>query len=250
MQVIPAIDLRGGQVVRLRQGDYGRQRRYSGDGARVGRGWAAQGAARVHLVDLDGAAAGRPVQLGAIARAIAAAGVPCHVGGGIRDLEAARAAQAAGADRVVLATSLLDGGTGTAALVAALGPAVVVASLDVRGGLAVGEAWRVGAAGQPWEAALERLLDLGVRIFAMTAIERDGMLRGPDLELLERARARLVGAQLIAAGGVGGLADLTALAQLGCDAVIVGRALYERRFSLAQALDAAAAGGAITVGAT
>lgn len=240
MQVIPAIDLRGGRVVRLRQGDFDQEQAFGADPAAVALDWVAQGAERLHIVDLDGAVAGRPVQLGEIARVIAVAGVPCQLGGGIRDLDAAMAARGAGADRVVLGTALLGRADAAAALVEALGVTGLVAALDVRNGFAIGEGWRKGAAAQPLGSTIDRLLDVAVRIFAITAIERDGMLDGPDLELLRRARARLVGAHLIASGGVASLSDLAALAQLGCDAAIVGRALYEGHFTLGEAIAAAA----------
>lgn len=241
MQVIPAIDLRGGRVVRLRQGDFQRQRSYGDDPVRVARHWVADGAERLHLVDLDGASAGQPAHRAWLAPIVQAAGVPCQVGGGLRALEAARATLAAGADRVVLGTALLGGESATKPLIDALGADAVVAAIDIRDGHAVGEAWRLDATSVPYEAVLEALLAAGVRRFAITAIDRDGMLGGPDLELLGDARARLSDAYVIAAGGVASLADVAAVAALGCEAAIVGRALYEGRFDLAEAIHTAAA---------
>lgn len=241
MQVIPAIDLRGGRVVRLRQGDFDRQRSYGDDPVRVARHWVADGADRLHLVDLDGASVGQPAHLAWLAPIIAAAGVPCQVGGGLRELAFARATLAAGADRVVLGTALLGGEQAAGPLVRALGAAAVVAAIDVRDGQAVGEAWRSGGPAVPYAAVLEALFTAGIRRFAITAIDRDGMLGGPDLALLADARARLPQAHLIAAGGIATLTDLSALANLGLEAVIVGRALYEGRFGLAEAIRTAAA---------
>jgi phosphoribosylformimino-5-aminoimidazole carboxamide ribotide isomerase len=241
MQVIPAIDLRGGRVVRLRQGDFERQRSYGDDPLRVARHWVGAGAERLHLVDLDGASAGLPAQLGWLGPIIQGAGVPCQVGGGLRDLEAARATLAAGADRVVLGTVLLGGGPAVRTLVEALGSDAFVAAIDIRDGNAMGEAWRQDAPGVPYEAVLERLLAAGVRRFAITAIDRDGMLGGPDFDLLRDARVRLGGAHLIAAGGVTSLADVAALTSMGCEAAIVGRSLYEGRLDLAEAIKLAAA---------
>lgn len=226
--------------MRLRQGDFDRQRSYGDDPVRVARHWVGAGADRLHLVDLDGASAGRPAQLAWLAAIIEGAGVPCQVGGGLRDLEAARATLAAGADRVVLGTMLLGGGPAVRALVEALGPTAVVAAIDIRDGDAVGEAWRLDASAVPYERALEELLAAGVRRFAITAIDRDGMLGGPDLDLLTAVRVRLGEAALIAAGGVASLADLAALADLGCEAAIVGRGLYEGRLDLAEAINIAA----------
>ena len=125
-------------------------------------------------------------------------------------------------------------------LVQALGGAAVVAAIDVRDSLAVGEAWRPDGPAVAYEAVVEALWAAGVRRFAITAVERDGMLGGPDLALLADARTRLPDADLIAAGGVATLADLAALAGLGLEAAIVGRALYEGRFGLAEAIHTAA----------
>ena len=241
MQVIPAIDLRGGRVVRLRQGDFERQRSYGDDAFRAARHWVAAGAERLHLVDLDGASAGQPTQRAWLAPIIEAAGVPCQVGGGLRDVEAARATLALGADRVVMGTVLLGGGPAVRTLVDALGADVIVAAIDIRDGRAMGEAWRPDASAVPYERVLADLLAAGLRRFAITAIDRDGMLGGPDLDLLADARARLGDADLIAAGGVSSLADVAALADLGCQGAIVGRALYEGRLDLAAAIRVAAA---------
>ena len=239
MQVIPAIDLRAGRVVRLRQGDFANQQAYGDDSLQVAQRWVAQGATRLHLVDLDGASAGRPAQLAWLGPILAGAGVPCQVGGGLRELEAARLTLAAGADRVVLGTALLGGADVARSFIRVLGASAVVGAIDVRDGLAVGQAWRPGGPAVPYESALEDLWAGGVRRFAITAIDRDGMLGGPDMALLADVRTRLPKARIIAAGGVASLDDLAALAGLGLEGAIVGRALYEGRFSLPQALRAA-----------
>jgi phosphoribosylformimino-5-aminoimidazole carboxamide ribotide isomerase len=239
MQVIPAIDLRAGRVVRLRQGDFANQQAYGDDSLEVARRWVAQGAERLHLVDLDGASAGQPAQLAWLGPILSGAGVPCQVGGGLRELEAARLTLAAGADRVILGTALLGGADVARPFIRALGASAVIAAIDVRDGLAVGQAWRPGGPTVPYESALEGLWAGGVRRFAITAIDRDGMLDGPDLALLADARRRLPEARILAAGGVASLGDLAALASLGLEGAIVGRALYEGRFSLPDAARAA-----------
>jgi phosphoribosylformimino-5-aminoimidazole carboxamide ribotide isomerase len=239
MQVIPAIDLRAGRVVRLRQGDFAEQQSYADDSLQVAQRWVAQGAERLHLVDLDGASAGQPAQLAWLVPIISGAGVPSQVGGGLRDLEAARLTLAAGADRVVLGTALLGGADAARPFIRALGASAVIAAIDVRDGLAVGQAWRPGGPTVPYESALEGLWAGGVRRFAITAIDRDGMLDGPDLALLADARRRLPEARILAAGGVASLGDLAALASLGLEGAILGRALYEGRFSLPDAARAA-----------
>jgi phosphoribosylformimino-5-aminoimidazole carboxamide ribotide isomerase len=239
MQVIPAIDLRAGRVVRLRQGDFANQQAYGDDSLEVARRWVAQGAERLHLVDLDGASAGQPAQLAWLGPILSGAGVPCQVGGGLRELEAARLTLAAGADRVILGTALLGGADVARPFIRALGASAVIAAIDVRDGLAVGQAWRPGGPTVPYESALEGLWAGGVRRFAITAIDRDGMLDGPDLALLADARRRLPEARILAAGGVASLGDLAALASLGLEGAILGRALYEGRFSLPDAARAA-----------
>lgn len=239
MDLIPAIDLRGGRVVRLVEGDFDRETRYDTDPLAAVRRWVAQGAPRLHVVDLDGARAGRPVQAGLIGRVVteaSASGVPCQVAGGLRDPAAAASALSAGADRVVLGTALLNDPDLAARLVAAHGASRIVAALDVRDGQAVGEGWRAGAGSRPLQDAVVSLLESGVRLLALTAIDRDGRLEGPDLALYAAVRAVANDALLIASGGVTTIDDLRRLRDLGCNGVILGRALYDGRLDLREAL--------------
>lgn len=240
MELIPAIDLRGGRIVRLVAGDFTRETTYGDDPLRVARRWVGEGATRLHIVDLDGAREGRPVQADLVARVVAGAGVPCQVAGGLRDAAAVQAALAAGADRVVLGTALLRDPGLASRLVAGHGVERIVAGLDVRAGSVVGEAWRQGAAGRPALEVLGDLIAAGLRILAVTAIERDGLLGGPDLDLYRRFRSAAPEATLIASGGVTTIDDLHRLADAGCDGAILGRALYEGRLDLATALAATA----------
>lgn len=240
MELIPAIDLRGGRVVRLRQGDFARETSYGDDALQIARRWVGEGATRLHIVDLDGAREGRPVQAALVARLVAGAGVPCQVAGGLRDAAAVEAALAAGADRVVLGTALLRDPVFASRLVAGHGVERIVAGLDVRAGSFVGEAWRQGAPGRPALEALGDLVAAGLRILAITAIERDGLLGGPDLDLYRSSRAAAPEATLIASGGVTTIDDLRRLTDAGCDGAILGRALYEGRLDLAKALEATA----------
>lgn len=234
--VIPAVDLRAGRCVRLVQGDPARERVYSDDPVAVARTWAQRGAPWLHVVDLDGAFAGRPVHrdlIEAIARAVL---VPVQAGGGVRTLEDVERLLAAGVARVVL---------GTAAL--ALAPAVagrfgerVVAALDVRGGRTMVDGWRA-AGDDPLDLA-RRLVDAGIRRFIYTAVSRDGTLTGPDVEAVG-AFCRTVQVPVLAAGGVGRPADLAALAEAGAAGAIVGRALYEGRVDLMAVGTGTATGG-------
>jgi len=231
MQVIPAVDILEGRVVRLLHGDYRRVTRYSDDPVEVAGRWMEQGADLVHVVDLTGAKTGDPDPR--IWREMSEAGTPFQVGGGIRTADAARAALAAGARRVVM---------GTAAVwnPAALGEVGeverVVAALDVRAGRARGAGWLDEGRSVP--QALRGLREAGVVRLLVTGIERDGAMKGPDLDLLAQV-GKLSDMAVIASGGVGSLSDLQAVAALGCEAVIVGRALYEGRFTLGEAISAA-----------
>ncbi len=188
----PSIDLLGGRVVRLVHGDPTRATVYADDPAAAATRWAREGADLLHVVDLDGAIAGRTAQSGPIASVIAAAvreGIPCQVAGGLRNAEAVQRALALGADRVVLGTALLADPDLARSLVQGYGASRIVAALDVRDGMAVGEGWRDGAPGTPLEAAVSMLVGAGITTLAVTSIARDGTMDGPDLALLRRVRA-------------------------------------------------------------
>jgi len=238
-ELLPAIDLRGGQVVRLRQGDFGRETAYSHDPVAVARAFADAGARWIHVVDLDGARAGEPVQADIIARIVAAVGdrVSCQVAGGLRTRESVAAALAAGAARMVVGTAALRDPSFAGTLVREHGAARIVVALDVRDELAVGEGWRDGADGIDPTLALVRLADLGVGIFVATAIDRDGLLEGPDLALLRRL-VELDRGRVIASGGVSSIDDIRAARSIGCSGSIVGRAIYERRLDLRATIEA------------
>ena len=248
-EVIPAIDIRGGLVVRLSQGDFARETVYSDDPVAVAQAFAAQGAPRLHVVDLDGAREGRPSQASLVRSVVEAVSIPVQVAGGMRDSASVERALGFGADRVVLGSALLAR-PGFAREVASRYGDRLVAALDVRDGLAVGGALRTGGSGVPVLEAAEKLAAAGVGIFAVTAVARDGGLGGPDLVLLERVLAVLLGgrgrvqgapidARVIASGGVSSPADIGAVRALGCAGAILGRALYEGRLSLRDAIAAA-----------
>jgi phosphoribosylformimino-5-aminoimidazole carboxamide ribotide isomerase len=231
----PAIDIMGGKAVRLTRGDFARSKIYDEDPLSAARGWVEQGARALHVVDLDGARVGEPVNLEHLRTIAAQAQVPVQYGGGLRSIEAVEAALAAGAHRAVLGTAALTDGS---LLERALErwPERIVVSVDVRGGRVATAGW-VQTMQSGGEDVLRALSARGVPDLVYTSVDRDGMLGGPDLEEV-RAAARAVGeGSLIYSGGIGALADLEALATLGEPAlagVIVGKALYERRFTLAQ----------------
>ncbi len=232
-ELLPAIDLRGGRVVRLRQGDFGRETSYGDDPPAVARGFAEAGADWLHVVDLDGARAGEPRQLERTADIVAEVYGRMHVeiGGGLRTAQAVAGALGTGAARAVVGTAALRDPAFAGSLVARHGTDRIVVSIDVREGMALGEGWRTGAHGLPAAEAITMLADAGVDTFEVTAIERDGLLEGPDLELL-RSLVALGRGRIIASGGVSSIADVIAVQAAGCSGAIIGRALYEGRIDL------------------
>lgn len=243
--IYPAIDLRAGRVVRLRQGDFEREDVYSADPAGVAVAFAAAGAAWIHVVDLDGAFHGERRQSDTIAAIVAAlerngSETRLQVAGGIRSQGAVDAVLAAGAQRVVIGTAALSDPGFVAAAVGRHGTDRIAIALDVRDGIAVGQGWVAGARGVPVNEAVDRLTAVGVTTFAVTAIERDGLLGGPDLALLERT-TRSTKAAIIASGGIASLDDLRAVRRSGCIGAIVGRALYDGTLDLRTVLAAPAA---------
>jgi phosphoribosylformimino-5-aminoimidazole carboxamide ribotide isomerase len=237
--VLPAIDLRAGRVVRLVRGDFDRETIYGNDPVAVAVAFVADGARWLHVVDLDGARDPASRQVDVVAAIVAAVGESAgvEVAGGLRDEVAVATVLATGAARAVVGTGALRDPGFAARLVAAHGPARIAVALDVRGGLAVGQGWQAAATGVPVEAALDILADAGVATFEVTAIDRDGTLEGPDLELLARLVARRRGA-IVASAGIASVADVVAVREAGCTGAIVGRALYEGRLALADALRA------------
>jgi phosphoribosylformimino-5-aminoimidazole carboxamide ribotide isomerase len=216
IEVIPAVDVLGGEAVRLHRGDYDAVIERADEPVALAARWAEQGARRIHLVDLDGARSGR-VRPELVAAVADAAGVPVQASGGIRSTDDARALLDAGADRVVVGTAAWPDPSPWLEL----GDAVVLA-LDVRDGEVRTVGWTQGT-GLAFADALERAA--GARVL-VTAIDRDGTLAGPDLELVGAAAA--AGLRVLAAGGVRSPADVDALAAAGAEAAIVGRALLRR----------------------
>lgn len=239
-EVLPAVDLLGGHVVRLVRGDFGTETPYASNPAAIAARFAAEGARWIHVVDLDGAREGEPWNHAAIAQVVdeVRGRVHCEVAGGLRSEEAVDAVFTLGADRIVVGTAALLRPAMVGALVARFGSDRIAVALDVRGGLAVGQGWvsRSGD-GVPVAEAMARLEQVGVTTFEVTAIERDGTLEGPDLALLERLNGR-TGSHVIASAGVRSVDDLRAVRAIGCTGAIIGRALYEGRLSIAAALAA------------
>ena len=233
MILFPAIDILDGKAVRLTRGSFDEQTTYDADPLEAALRWVKGGARALHVVDLDGARSGKPVNLEHVRRIAAQAGVPLQVGGGLRTTDAIEDALEAGADRIVLGTAayrdvdLLD------EAVARLGARLVV-SVDARDGRLAGEGW-LEQTEIPIESVIERLSARGVGRFVCSSIERDGMLTGPDVDGIGRV-AQAVRGTFVYSGGVSSLDDLRALAalrQVNLTGAIVGKALYEQRFSVA-----------------
>ena len=237
--ILPAIDLRDGRVVRLQQGDFGRETSFSDDPVAVALGFVGAGADGLHVVDLDGARNGEPAHAAVIRELVTTVGdrAAVEVAGGLRTEASVAAVLAAGAARAVVGTAALRDPAFAGRLVATHGADRIAVALDVRGGSALGDGWRDGATGVPAEVALRALADQGVTTFEATAIDRDGLLGGPDLDLLARLVA-LGRGRVIASGGISSVDDIRAVRAIGCSGAILGRALYEGRIDLASAIGA------------
>jgi phosphoribosylformimino-5-aminoimidazole carboxamide ribotide isomerase len=233
VELIPALDLLDGAAVRLLRGSYRDVTVYAVDALDAVAWLAAEGATLVHVVDLD-AARGRPRDGDTLER-IASSGLRFQVGGGIRTPEDAASAIAAGAEAVVIGSTITEGGPHPEAIVETVGVDRVVAAIDVRDGRARGSGWL--DSGTPLVEVVDRVVALGVTQALVTGIERDGTMEGPDVSLLERVRSLAPDLGLIASGGVGSIDDLHTIREshAAVGAVVVGKALYERRFTLAAA---------------
>ncbi len=237
--ILPAIDLRGGRVVRLEQGDFARETTFSDDPVAVARSFTDAGARWLHVVDLDGARNGMPAHADVIQAIVAAVGerVAVEVAGGLRTAASVAAVLATGASRAVVGTAALLDPPFVARLVATHGTDRVVVAIDVRDGQAMGHGWAADSAGVDAVHAIEVLVDAGITTIEVTAIDRDGLLGGPDLALYER----LVGlgqGSIIASAGIATIGHIAAVRALGCSGAIIGRALYDGRLPLADALGA------------
>ena len=234
MILYPAIDIAGGKAVRLVQGDFDAQTVYGDDPLEAARAWVDAGARYLHVVDLDGARSGTPQNLHQLERIAGELAVPVQYGGGLRSPQAVADALRAGARRVLLGTAAINDMAFLDEVVAVHGEHIVV-SIDTRGGFVATAGW-TETSQAPAEQVIERLQDRGVEMFVFTDVDRDGMLEGPDLDGVRRL-ATVVRGRLLCSGGIGTREDLVALAQLrqaNLAGVIVGKALYERRFTVAE----------------
>src|SRR5574342_572113 len=237
MLVIPAIDLMGGEVVRLQKGDFATKVVYSNRPAEMAAAFRRAGARRLHVVDLDGARAGKPVNLESV-RAIAAEGVEIEVGGGLRSLPDIEMILALGARYVVLGTAAVERLDLVRAACQKF-PGRVVAGIDAKRGEVAIAGWEQGT-GLPAVEVAKRVKGAGVGLVEYTDVARDGMFAGVDAAGAA-ALQREAGLQVVASGGVASLEDVTACKAAGLAGVIVGKAIYEKKLDLAEAVRVAGA---------
>lgn len=239
MLVIPAIDLKEGQVVRLSQGDPLRQTAYSADPIAMARRWEDEGASILHLVDLDGAFSGKPQQLSVVAQVAQSIKIPVQLGGGLRSLAALEQAFASGIERAVLGTAAIEDQEFLTAASSRY-PGRIVLGIDAKNGKVAVRGWAANTDLLASDLAT-RSADLALAAIIYTDIERDGMLTGPNLDALRRI-AEAARHPIIASGGIATLDDLRRLAKLEPTCIVgalVGKALYEGRFLLKDAIAAA-----------
>ena len=246
MRLYPAIDILGGNAVRLVKGDFDAKKVYDEDPLSAARGWVDAGAEYLHVVDLDGAKTGKSVNIPQLKRIAADAGVPVQYGGGLRTADAVAAALDAGAARVILGTAAMFDPTVLRDCLTAHGPERILVGVDVRGGEVVTHGWLMGTDVKA-SVAFDALREKGVRNFIFTNVDHDGMLDGANRdEVTWVAKAAREGS-VIVSGGIGSRDDLQAIADVrreleldAIDGVIVGTALYEGRFTIAEGKQALA----------
>lgn len=236
MRLYPAIDIKGGKCVRLTQGLFDNVKVYSDTPADMARLWRDQGATFLHLVDLDGALAGRSVNEEVIRSIVEAVDIPVELGGGIRSEEAVRHMLDLGVARVIIGTKAVERPLFMKDLVDAFGADRIVAGVDAKDGLVAVRGWESLSTVTAKELCL-KMEELGIRHVVYTDISRDGMLNGPNVEAT-RQLTEATGIDVIASGGVSSMEDLRCLYEAGIKGAIIGKALYEKRVDLREAVRA------------
>ncbi len=229
MKIIPAIDLRDGRCVRLVKGDYNRETIYSQEPRKMAKHWQDQGATRLHVVDLDGAKDGKPVNLEIIKEITAALDIPVQLGGGIRSLDIIDYYLQSGVDRVILGTIALQKPEVVKAAVEKHGPGKIVVGVDAKDGKVAVNGWLKDSQ-KTVEEMIEEMKGYGVKVFIYTDISKDGTLEGPDLVGLKKYN-QIDDIDLVASGGVSSYEDLEELVKIDIASVIVGKALYAGKIS-------------------
>lgn len=235
MKIIPAIDIRGGNCVRLFQGDYAKETVYGTDPAAQAKAWQDAGAEIIHLVDLDGAKAGHPVNLGAIEAICKAVTIPCELGGGIRTVEDAKQVLDLGISRVILGTVACDNPKLAETFISQFGTEKIVVGIDAKDGKVATRGW-VETSSTDAFALARKLYLFGVSRIIYTDIATDGALCGPNLKSVANLCDLIPECNVIASGGVSSakdIADLNALGKANLEGAIVGKALYDGRVTFA-----------------
>jgi phosphoribosylformimino-5-aminoimidazole carboxamide ribotide isomerase len=235
MEIIPAIDLRNGKCVRLFQGDYGKETIFSDDPISVALRWQSEGARRLHIVDLDGAARGKPVNLDTIEDIVAAVDIPVQSGGGIRSIETIEQLFAAGVERAIMGTVAVEKPDLVREACQRFGDRIII-SIDARDRLVATRGWLQKSEVTAGELA-GKMIELGVTRFIYTDISHDGTLTSPNFEAIAEFLSQ-VSAPVIAAGGISSVYHLTKLAELGVEGAIVGKAIYTGDVKLSEAFKA------------
>lgn len=236
MEIIPAIDLRGGKCVRLYQGDYDRETVFSDNPLDAARDWVGQGASRLHVVDLDGARGGAPANLSVAADIASSVSVPVQLGGGIRTVYTARTVVSQGISRIMLGTAAVESPGMVSEICKALGDDAVVVSVDARDGYVAVKGWTSSSRVLARDL-IAQMVGMGVRRFMYTDVARDGTLTEPNFDAIEMLLSQ-TDAKLIAAGGITSIDHLLRLAGLGVESAVVGTALYTGAIDLPEALEA------------
>jgi phosphoribosylformimino-5-aminoimidazole carboxamide ribotide isomerase len=236
MQLIPAIDLMNGKIVRLTRGEAQTAKIYEsqfGTPLETAKRWRDEGAAKLHIIDLDAAftLGNNRATIAEIAKNV---DLPIQVGGGIRSYEATEKLFQAGISQVILGVLAFSDPLAIGKIQKKFGLESVIVALDNKEGLVMVEGWKTATA-MTVDSALEKYTELGVRRFLITSITQDGMLNGPDLQTLSQATL-YPNAKIMAAGGIGSIGDLAALKEIGVEGAVIGKALYEGRFTLKEAI--------------
>ncbi len=234
MQLYPAIDIKNGQCVRLKQGLFDNVTVYSDTPADMAKLWESKGATFLHLVDLDGALSGRPVNLDAVRRILETVSIPVELGGGIRSKEVVKELLDLGVTRVIIGTRAVERPEFMKELTETFGSDRIVLGVDAKDGLVAVEGWEKVSSMKALELC-QMMKEMGVRHVVYTDISRDGMLSGPNVEATKEL-TRQTGLNVIASGGVSSMEDLEALYEAGIAGAITGKALYEGRIPLEEAV--------------
>jgi len=238
LEILPAIDIRGGKAVRLFQGDYSRETVFNDSPVAAAQRWVDLGATRLHVVDLDGAKSGSTVNIDIVGDIASASPVPVQLGGGIRNAEAAAAAIDRGVERVILGTAALGGPDLVRTMCARFGAERIVVGVDARNGYVAAHGW-TETSETPASELVAQMADAGIQRFVYTDISRDGTLTEPNFESIGELLAT-TGLKMVVAGGISKVEHLLRLAEMGVEGGIVGTAVYTGDIDLAEALEALA----------